>query len=128
DRAVRTDPTLEAVARQLGEIESLIDDAADQLRAYADRLEDDPERLALLDERLALIRRLTRKHGGNLDVVIAKTAELRAELAALCGRGARLAEAQAARKLAEGAAHIAAVALTKLRTKAARKLEKEVGA
>ena len=128
DRAVRTDPTLEAVARQLGEIESLIDDAADQLRAYADRLEGDPERLALLDERLALIRRLTRKHGGNLDVVIAKTAELRAELAALCGRDARLAEAQAARKLAEGAAHIAAAALTKLRTKAARKLEKEVGA
>ena len=128
ERAVRTDPTLEGVVRQLGELETLVDDAADQLRAYADRLEGDPERLAYLDERLALIRRLTRKHGGSLDEVIAKTVELRGELAALTGHDARLAEAQAVRKLAEGAANLAAAALTKLRTKAARKLEKEVGA
>jgi hypothetical protein len=63
-------PTLDPLAKQLGEIETLIDDVADQLRSYADRLEGDPERLAHLDERLALIRRLTRKHGGSLDEVI----------------------------------------------------------
>lgn len=128
ERAVRTDPTLDGVARQLGEIETLIDDAADQLRGYADKLEGDPERLAYLDERLALIRRLTRKHGASLDEVIAKATELRAELAALTGRDARLAEAQAARTAAEAAAVGAAATLTKLRGKAARKLEKEVGA
>src|SRR6185369_15186248 len=80
ERALRTDPTLEPLAKQLGEIETLIDDVADQLRSYADRLEGDPERLAHLDERLALIRRLTRKHGGKLDEVIAKAIELRTEL------------------------------------------------
>jgi DNA repair protein RecN (Recombination protein N) len=128
ERAVRTDPTLDPIARQLGEIETLIDDAADQLRGYADRLEGDPERLAYLDERLALIRRLTRKHGGSLDEVIAKAAELRTELAALTGRDEKLALATAARKAAEAAAILAAAALTKTRTKAARKLEKEVGA
>ncbi|HEY5949658.1 MAG TPA: DNA repair protein RecN [Kofleriaceae bacterium] len=128
ERAVRTDPTLDTVAKQLGEIETLIDDAADQLRSYADRLEGDPERLAALDERLALIRRLTRKHGGTLDEVIAKAAELRSELATLTGRDAKLAEAQAARKLAEAQAITAAAALTKTRAKAARRLEKEVGA
>ncbi len=128
ERAARTDPTLDTIVRQLGEIETLIDDASDQLRGYADRLEGDPERLAYLDERLALIRRLTRKHGGTLDEVIAKTVELRAELAALTGRDEKLAEAQAARKQAEAAAISAAAALTKTRTKAARKLEKEVGA
>ena len=127
ERAVRTDPTLDPIVRQLGEIETLIDDAADQLRSYADRLEGDPERLAYLDDRLALIKRLTRKHGGSLDDVIAKTIELRAELAALTGRDASLAEAQAARSKAEAAAIAAAAALTKTRTKAARKLEKEVG-
>jgi DNA repair protein RecN (Recombination protein N) len=128
ERALRTDPTLEPVVRQLGEIETLIDDVADQLRGYADRLEGDPERLAYLDERLALIRRLTRKHGGTLDEVIAKAAELRAELASLTGRDEKLAEAQAARTAAEAAAISAAAALTKTRTKAARKLEKDVGA
>ncbi|HTL35398.1 MAG TPA: DNA repair protein RecN [Kofleriaceae bacterium] len=126
ERAVRTDPTLESIHRQLTEIESLIDDVADQLRGYADKLEGDPERLAWLDERLALIRRLTRKHGGTLDEVVAKAAELRVELAALTGHDASLAEAQSAHKAAEAAAIAAAAALTKSRTKAARKLEKEV--
>jgi len=128
ERAVRTDPTLDGVVRQLGEIETLIDDVADQLRTYADKLEGDPERLAYLDERLAMIRRLTRKHGGSLDEVIAKTLELRAELDALAGRDARLAEVTSARVAAEGAAIAAAAALTRSRGKAARKLEKEVGA
>ncbi|MDQ3301568.1 MAG: AAA family ATPase, partial [Myxococcota bacterium] len=104
DRGRRVDPSLDVVARQLAEIETLIDDAADQLRTYADKLEGDPERLAYLDERLALIRRLTRKHGGTLDEVIAKAIELRTELDALTGRDARLAEVAAARAQAEGAA------------------------
>ena len=128
ERAARTDPTLDAVVRQLAEIETLIDDAADQLRGYADRLEGDPERLAWLDERLALVRRLLRKHGGSLDEVIAKAAELRAELATLTGRDAALAELAASRARAEAAAIEAAAALTRSRAKAARKLEKEVAA
>lgn len=128
ERALKTDVTLEPVARQLGEIETLIDDAADQLRTYADKLEGDPERLAALDERIALIRRLTRKHAGTLDQVIAKAAELRGELDSLTGRDARLAELGAARTKAEAAAISAAAVLTASRKKAARKLEKEVGA
>ncbi|HEU0032311.1 MAG TPA: DNA repair protein RecN [Kofleriaceae bacterium] len=129
ERATRVDRTLEPVARQLGEIETLIDDVADQLRAYADRLEGDPERLAYLDERLALIRRLSRKHAASsLDDIIAKLAELRAELDTLTGRDARLAELTANRTKAEAAAITAAAALTASRKKAARKLEKDVAA
>jgi DNA repair protein RecN (Recombination protein N) len=128
ERAVRTDPTLEPVSRQLAEIETLIDDAADQLRAYADKLEGDPERLAWLDERLALIRRLTRKHGVTLAEVVAKAGELRIELEALTGRDAKLAEVAAARTAAESAAIAAATTLTRRRTAAARRLEKDVAA
>jgi DNA repair protein RecN (Recombination protein N) len=128
ERAVRSDPRLEPLSRQLGEIETLIDDAADHLRGYADKLEGDPERLAWLDERLALIRRLTRKHAGSLDEVIAKSGELRRELDALTGRDVRLAELNEARYRAEAAAVAAASALTRSRTHAARRLEKEVGA
>lgn len=128
ERAARTDPGLEPVRRQLGEIETLIDDAADQLRDYADRLEGDPERLAYLDDRLALIRRLVRKHGVGLDEVIAKLGALRAELDALGGRDARIAELAAARARAEATATGAAAQLTQSRRKAARRLEKEVGA
>ncbi len=128
ERAARTDPTLEPVLRQLGEIETLIADAARELSSYADRLEGDPERLAWLDERIALLRRLVRKHSGTLDAVIAKAGELRAELAMLTGRDAALATLIAERVRAEAAAIASATTLTKGRTKAARKLEKEVGA
>jgi DNA repair protein RecN (Recombination protein N) len=128
ERAARTDPGLGPVRRQLGEIETLISDAADQLRDYADRLEGDPERLAHLDDRLALIRRLTRKHGVGLDEVIAKLGVLRGELDALTGRDTRLAELSAARARTEAAATGAAAQLTQSRRKAARRLEKEVGA
>ena len=135
ERAVRVDPNLAPVARQCIEIETLIDDAADQLRSYADKLEGDPERLAYLDERLALIRRLLRKHAAStssdantsgLALVLAKARELRTELDALTGRDDLLAELAGRRMKAEAAAIAAAAALTKSRTKAARKLEKEV--
>jgi len=126
ERGARTDPALDAVAKQLAEIESLIDDAADQLRSYADKLEGDPERLAWVDERLAIVRRIVRKHGGSIDTALAKASELRAELAAVTGRDAALAEAIGQRARAESAATAAATVLTKLRIKAARKLEKEI--
>ena len=134
DRALRVDPGLEGVVRQCGEIESLIDDAADQLRSYADKLEGDPERLAYLDERLALIRRLVRKHGAakadtssaGLAIVLAKAAELRAELDALTSRDELLVQLASRRAKAEAAAIAAAAALTRSRKAAARKLEKDV--
>ncbi|MEJ7603125.1 MAG: DNA repair protein RecN [Kofleriaceae bacterium] len=127
ERACRVDTSLEPIAQRLIEIETLIDDTADQLRAYADRLEGDPERLAYLDERLALIRRLIRKHKGTtLDEILTKATELRTELETLSSRDARLAELAAARTQAEAAAIAAAAALTQSRKKAARKLEKEV--
>jgi DNA repair protein RecN (Recombination protein N) len=128
DRGMKTDPSLEPVVKQLAEIETLIDDAADQLRSYADKLEGDPERLAFLDERLALIRRLTRKHGCGLEQLLVRATDLRTELDALTGRDARLADLTAARTRAESAAVAAAAALTASRKKAARRLEKEVGA
>jgi DNA repair protein RecN (Recombination protein N) len=130
ERAQRTDPGLEPIAKQLAEIETLLDDAADQIRSYADKLEGDPERLAWVDERIALIRRLVRKHGATngLGEVLAKAHELRVELANLVGHEVSLADAQAARASAEAAALSVATTLTKLRTKAAKKLEKEVGA
>jgi DNA repair protein RecN (Recombination protein N) len=137
EKIARIDPELEVVARQIGEARVLVDDAAASLRHYADRLEGDPERLAWIDDRLALVRRLMRKHGsssslaggsGGLTEVIARGEALRAELDALENRDERLAALEASRAKARERAEAAARSLTASRTRAARRLEREVGA
>jgi DNA repair protein RecN (Recombination protein N) len=128
ERVAKSDPQLGALAVRLRELEMAVDDIAGELRAYADHLEGDPARLAEVEDRIAMIRRLVRKHGGDLADVIAKATELRAELTALASHDTRLAETRAARGAAETAAVAMAAVLTKKRAKAARVLEKQVGA
>src|SRR5204863_2460972 len=105
DRLVRIDGELAGCARALGEARALVEDVAAQLRSYAGRLDGDPERLAWVDDRVATIKRLERKHGGaSCDELIACTSALRAEVAALAGRDARLTELAAARDAAHARA------------------------
>ena len=129
EKLARLDAALDACARQLGEAQVLADDAAATLRHYADRLEGDPERLAAVDDRLALLRRLVRKHGaGDLADLVARAAVLRAELDGLEHRDERLAALEAARASARTRAEAAARAVSESRKRAARRLEREVGA
>ncbi|HUQ03907.1 MAG TPA: DNA repair protein RecN [Kofleriaceae bacterium] len=126
DRIARVDATLEPTLRQLQEARVLADDAASELRRYADRLEGDPERLAWLDDRLETLRRLCRKHGGSLADVMVRGLELRAELDGLTNRETRMGELDAARTKALARAERAAAATTQSRTRAAKRLEREV--
>jgi len=128
ERLARIDATLEPCGRQLAEARTLVEDAASQLRHYADRLEGDPARLAWVQDRLALIARLCRKHGVALGEILVRVGDLRVELDGLDRRDERLAELTAARRAAEARAHAAARTLSEIRTKAALRLEREVGA
>ncbi len=136
DKLARIDAALEPCARQIGEARVLAEDAAATLRHYADRLDADPARLAWVDDRLELVKKLVRKHagaatGGAADAlaeVIAKAEAMRAELDALAHRDERLAALDRERAAARAAAEAAAAELTRARTAAAKKLEREVGA
>jgi DNA repair protein RecN (Recombination protein N) len=119
ERLVEIDSTLGEVVRQIEEARVVADEAGASLRLYADRLEGNPERLAWIEDRLALIGRLVRKHGGSFETLLGRVDELRAELGALENRDARLAELERARLRAEKAALTAAVALTRARQEAA---------
>src|SRR5207245_3327244 len=61
-------------------IKSQLEDLAAFLRKYADGIEASPARLQQVEERLALLERLKRKHGPTLADVIARRDELRREL------------------------------------------------
>ncbi len=101
---------------------------AHHLRQYRDGLEQDPARLAQVEERLDRLQRLKKKYGGSEEAVLAKREQLQREIDALDSGETRFAEMertlsdarQQADKLAEG--------LTRERTKAAKKLDGKVAA
>ena len=66
-------------------IKGQLEDLAFFLRSYADSVDASPERLQQVEDRLALLERLKRKHGPSLQDVIDKGESLRREKALLTG-------------------------------------------
>ena len=88
---VALDPTLAALAERLAEAAATIEDVARDLGRYARGVRSDPARLAEIEERLFLLSRLARKHGGTVAELAARRESLAAELAddRLVRRGGR---------------------------------------
>jgi DNA repair protein RecN (Recombination protein N) len=73
-------------------IKAELDDLAFTLRDFAGGIDASPERLQRVEDRLALIERLKRKHGGTLEEAIAHRDRLAAEHEALTGGQSTVAE------------------------------------
>jgi len=73
-------------------IKSQLEDLAGFLRKYADDVDASPARLQHVEERLALLERLKRKHGPSLGDAIARRDALRRELTDLSRGDDRIAE------------------------------------
>jgi DNA repair protein RecN (Recombination protein N) len=82
------DPELGAAAGLLEEARPAIEEAALRLRARAAAIAADPARLADVEERLAVLARLARKHGCAAGELEACHTDLEAELTALDGAAA----------------------------------------
>ncbi len=80
-------------------IKAQLEDLAFTLRDFADGIDASPARLQQVEDRLALLERLKRKHGGTLEEAIAVRDRLAAELEALTGGQSTLAEIE--QRLAE---------------------------
>jgi len=99
-----------------------------ELRGYAEGIEAEPGRLEQVEERLDVLDRLRRKHGGSIESVLAHAERCRTEIATIEGAEEttdRLEKdlAKAFRKRTDLAAQ-----LSEVRAKAARRLEKRVAA
>lgn len=90
-------------------------DIAAELRTTADSIDDDPERLATVRDRLQVLRDLRRKYGDTLADVLSFQAEAEARLAELEGYEQRVAalEHERVRALADERAAAAAVGATR---------------
>jgi DNA repair protein RecN (Recombination protein N) len=92
ERLVRDLPELGDVARTLDEAATLLDDAVREIEKRGAALHGDPERLAVVDDRLDAIRKLVRKHGPTVERVLQARDEMAAELARIEGAEARLSD------------------------------------
>ncbi|MEN3264483.1 DNA repair protein RecN [Pseudonocardia sp.] len=120
--AAAGDPHLTALDARLEEVLALLGDVGVELTGYLDRLDADPERLAVVLSRQAELKALTRKYAADIDGVIAWADAARERLAGLDTSDEAL-SALAARRDALGlelAEHAAAV--TAARAEAAARL------
>jgi DNA repair protein RecN (Recombination protein N) len=101
---------------------------AGRLRDYAQRLEADPARQAVVEDRLDLIQRLKKKYGGSVEAVIATGQRVQEELQLLDNHQERTAELTA--QLEEKAHRLRTLAqqLSKERTDAAKRMTTSVEA
>ena len=112
-------------------VKSQLEDLAFFLRAYSQNIDASPARLQEIEDRLALLERLKRKHGPTLSQVIAKGVELRRDLHGIEHATERIAELDSGVGAAASLYARVAGALSKRRRRAAEDfataLEKALG-
>src|SRR4051812_25700393 len=120
------DPALDRLAEVARGLRVELQELAADLRGYAEAIEAEPSRLEQVEERLEVLERLKRKHGGSVESVLAHAEHCRAEIDAIDVAGetterleAELSEAMRTRTDLAGG-------LSEIRAKAARRLEKRV--
>jgi DNA repair protein RecN (Recombination protein N) len=123
ERASRYDEDLSGLLERLGGISAELEDVLYELRSYVDELEADPNRLELVEDRLAALRALERKYGADVEDYLE---EARTRLARLENLDEETAELES--RIAEGERHLEELAaeITAGRQKAAQKLSEKV--
>jgi DNA repair protein RecN (Recombination protein N) len=120
------DPALDQLAEAAKGLRLELQELAGELRGYAEGIQAEPGGLEQVEERLDLLDRLKRKHGGSVESVLAHAEHCRAEIDAIEGAGetterleAELAEAMRRRTDLAGG-------LSEVRAKSAKRLERRV--
>ncbi|MGI8906981.1 MAG: DNA repair protein RecN [Candidatus Sumerlaeaceae bacterium] len=120
------DPSQEPLAMEANALRFAIEDLCEKVRDYAGTVQANPQRLAVVEDRLDLLRQLKKKYGGTIGAVMATCTSLEQELESIVNR-----DAEAERVRVEYAASRARVigaanALSARRATAALDFEKKV--
>lgn len=126
EELARYEPKFQEALAALESARISVEDVGATLRDYAGGIQASPERLAEIEERLALLDRLKRKYGPTLDQTIAFGEDIRRKLSEMENKDQVLLELRAMLAVAGGEYRKAARAVSRKRSEAARKLEKLV--
>jgi DNA repair protein RecN (Recombination protein N) len=122
------DPKFQESLTALLSARAAIEDVSALARDYADGIDASPERLAEVEDRLALIDRLKRKYGSSVDEIIAYGEEVARRLSEIENREELLRELKKQQDVAATAYLVVAQATSKKRYSAAKELQKLVEA
>ncbi len=128
EELVRYEPKFQEALAALESARISVEDVGATLRDYAGGIQASPERLAEIEERLALLDRLKRKYGPTLEQVIAYGEETRRKVSEMENKDQVLLELRAKLAVAAQDSLKAARILSRKRQDAGRKLEKLVEA
>jgi DNA repair protein RecN (Recombination protein N) len=128
EELARYEPKFQEAVAALESARIAVEDVGATLRDYAGGIHASPERLAELEDRLALLDRLRRKYGPTLTETIAFGDEVRRKLAEMENKDEVLRELRAKLAAAADEYKKAARSVSRKRTDAGRKLEKLVEA
>ena len=116
------DAELDPLVARLSALALEADDLASDLRRYLEGVEAEPGRLQVVEERLAVLDRLKRKHGGTIAGVLEHAASCRARRDALAGADDALADGDARLTAAREGLAAAAAGLREARLAAGERL------
>jgi DNA repair protein RecN (Recombination protein N) len=122
EELARYDTRFTEAAQQLQSVRATVSDIGASLRDYAEGINASPERLAEIEDRLALVDRLKRKYGKTVAEIIASAAEVSAKLAEVEDRDELLKDRRVELDKAAAAYRLAAAALSADRVAAAARL------
>ena len=122
------DPQLDALGERWRALTYETSDLAQELRGYAEGLDAEPGRLDAVEERLAVLDRLERKHGGTIAGVLAHAEACRARRAELADAEVAIEAASARLERARATRADGSEALRRARAGAAPKLARAVRA
>ncbi len=125
-RLEAVDPTTASWQHVLAESTVQLKELAVQVRAYRDQVEDNPDRLMAIEQRLDRLHRLAKKYGGTLEAALALRESLRGQLAQLDSAETEVAALENQVAACEGVVHDLAERLSRKRADAAKKLATQV--
>jgi len=126
EEAGKIDAELSPYAARLREAYLQLEDAALSLRDYGTRLENDPERLREVEDRIDLIRRLERKYAPTIEEILAFRDAVEGELRKLTHRDETLGGLRAKLDELEQSLREAGGELSRRRAEAARALTQDM--
>lgn len=125
-RLVEIDPALAPILDNLESAVIAAEDAGRDLGHYARSAESNPFRLQEVEDRVALLRRLARKHRSDVSTLMGVRDRMQAELDELGSLELRLEDLESALEAARAVAHRACSGLSAKRKVSAKKLRRAV--